>query len=148
VEELEHARFRSAPLALRDLRPAKAIEPSDTGQITKASVDWLRAGRIMTTLLVVASSVLSAAPAWTADDTEQVVLAAHQRRRAATLAGEVAALDSMMTDDLTFMHANAAVETKAELLDALKTGRYKYQSLTGCASMATLGSSPGRVAFW
>ena len=133
MEELEHARFRSAPLALRGLWPAKAIEPSDTGQITKASVDWLRAGRIMTTLLVVASSV---------------VLAAHQRRRAATLAGEVAALDSMMTDDLTFMHANAAVETKAELLDALKTGRYKYQSLTGCASMATLGSSPGRVAFW
>jgi Domain of unknown function (DUF4440) len=36
----------------------------------------------------------------------------------------------MMTDDLTFMHANAAVETKAEFLDALKTGRYKYQSLT------------------
>jgi ketosteroid isomerase-like protein len=36
----------------------------------------------------------------------------------------------MMTDDLTFTHANAVVETKAEFLDALKTGRYQYKSLT------------------
>jgi Domain of unknown function (DUF4440) len=41
------------------------------------------------------------------------------------------ALDSMMISDFTFMHANAAVERKAEFLDALKIGRYKYQSLTG-----------------
>jgi hypothetical protein len=30
----------------------------------------------------------------------------------------------MMNDDLTFMHANAAVERKAEFLDTLKNGRY------------------------
>ena len=113
-----------------DLWPDAPMESSKTGQIRKASVGWLCAGRIVTTLLVIAWSVLSAAPTWAADDTEQVVLTAHERRRAATLAGDVAALDSMMTDDLTFMHANAAVETKAEFLDALKTGRYKYQSLT------------------
>jgi ketosteroid isomerase-like protein len=86
--------------------------------------------QVLTTLLVIAWSVLSAPSAWAAGDTEQVVLAAHEIRRAATLAGDVAALDSMMIDDLTFMHANAAVETKAEFLNALKSGRYKYQSLT------------------
>ena len=61
-----------------------------------------------------------------------------------------AAVGSMMTDDLTFTHANGVVETKAEFLDALKTGRYQYKSLTdeelGCASTATPESSPGRVA--
>jgi ketosteroid isomerase-like protein len=36
----------------------------------------------------------------------------------------------MMTDDLTFTHANGVVETKADFLDALKTGRYQYKSLT------------------
>jgi hypothetical protein len=53
-----------------DLWPYKAIEPSDTGQIRKASVGWLRAGMVLTTLLAIAWSLLSAAPAWAADDTE------------------------------------------------------------------------------
>jgi hypothetical protein len=72
-----------------DLWPDKAMKPSDTGQIRKASLSWLCAGRILTTLLVIGWSVLSAASAWAADDTEQVVLAAHERRRAATLASDV-----------------------------------------------------------
>ena len=96
----------------------------------RAGVGWLRAVRVLTTLLAIAWSVLSAAPAWADDDTEQAVLAAHEKRRAATLAGDAAAVGSMMTDDLTFTHANAVVETKAEFLDALKTGRYQYKSLT------------------
>ena len=133
-----------------DLWPDAPMESSKTGQIRKASVGWLGAGRIVTTLLVIAWSVLSAAPTWAADDTEQVVLTAHERRRAATLAGDVAALDSMMTDDLTFMHANAPLETKAEFLDALKTGRYHTSRSptrnAGCAFTATRGSSPGCVA--
>ena len=116
----------------------------------RAGVGWLRAVRVLTTLLAVAWSVLSAAPAWADDDTEQVVLAAHERRRTATLAGDAAAVGSMMTDDLTFTHANAVVETKAEFLDALKTGRYHTSRSptrnAGCAFTATRGSSPGCVA--
>ena len=89
-----------------------------------------------------------AATASAADATEQAVLAAHEKRRDATLAGDAAAVGSMMTDDLTFTHANAVVETKAEFLDALKTGRSK--SLTdeerGVRVHGDTESSPGRVA--
>ena len=117
-----------AAVASVDVRGGKNMRNTPTSR--RAGVGWLRAVRVLTTLLAIAWSVLSAAPAWAADDTEQVVLAAHERRRTATLAGDAAAVGSMMTDDLTFTHANAVVETKAEFLDALKTGRYQYKSIT------------------
>ena len=82
---------------------------------------WLRALSVLSTLLAIAWSMRWAATASAADATEQAVLAAHEKRRDATLAGDAAAVGSMMTDDLTFTHANAVVETKAEFLDALKT---------------------------
>ena len=112
-----------------------------TTTLRKPGVGWLRALRVLSTLLAIAWSMRWAATASAADATEQAVLAAHEKRRDATLAGDAAAVGSMMTDDLTFTHANAVVETKAEFLDALKTGRYQYKSLTtrnaGCASTAT-----------
>ena len=101
-----------------------------TTTLRKPGVGWLRALRVLSTLLAIAWSMRWAATASAADATEQAVLAAHERRRDATLAGDAAAVGSMMTDDLTFTHANAVVETKAEFLDALKTGRYQYKSLT------------------
>ena len=96
----------------------------------KRGAGGLRAGRVLTTLVAVVCSILWAAAASAADAAEQAVLDAHEKRRDATLAGDAAAVGSMMTDDLTFTHANAVVETKAEFLDALKTGRYQYKSLT------------------
>ena len=111
---------------------------------------WLRALSVLSTLLAIAWSMRWAATASAADATEQAVLAAHEKRRDATLAGDAAAVGSMMTDDLTFTHANAVVETKAEFLDALKTGRYQYKSLTdeerGVRVHGDTESSPGRVA--
>ena len=118
--------------------------------VLAAGDGWLRAARVLTTLLAVSWSVLWAGAASAADATEQAVLAAHEKRRDATLAGDAAAVGSMMTDDLTFTHANAVVETKAEFLDALKTGRYQYKSLTdeerGVRVHGDTESSPGRVA--
>lgn len=61
---------------------------------------------------------------------EQAVLAAHEQRRVATLAADVAALDSMMTADLTFTHPNGVEESKAEFLGTLRTGALRYQSIT------------------
>ena len=102
---------------------------------------WLRALSVLSTLLAIAWSMRWAATASAADATEQAVLAAHEKRRDATLAGDAAAVGSMMTDDLTFTHANAVVETKAEFLDALKirginTSRSPTRN-AGCASTAT-----------
>jgi ketosteroid isomerase-like protein len=65
-----------------------------------------------------------------AGDDTAAVLAAHDERIALTIAGDVAGLGAMMTDDLTYTHSNAAVETKAEFLDGLKTGKYAYREIT------------------
>jgi ketosteroid isomerase-like protein len=79
--------------------------------------------------IVGASLATGASPALSGE-TEQAVLAAQDRRLAATLAADVATLGSMMTDDLTYTHSSAVVETKAQFLDALKTGKYRYKSTT------------------
>jgi ketosteroid isomerase-like protein len=63
------------------------------------------------------------------DDVHQEVLAAHEKRRQATLNGDANTVASMMTDDLTFTHANAVVETKEQFVDALKTQRLQYKTL-------------------
>jgi ketosteroid isomerase-like protein len=82
------------------------------------------------TLLVLAGVVgLGAATAW-AGDAGKAVLAAHDRRIALTVAGDVAGLSAMMTDDLTYTHSSGAEESKAELLAALKSGKYVYREIT------------------
>lgn len=60
---------------------------------------------------------------------QQEVLAAHEKRRAATLNGDANTVASMMTDDLTFTHANAVVETKEQFIDALESERLQYKTL-------------------
>ncbi len=80
--------------------------------------------------IVLISLITLSGDAWAAHKEEKAVLAAHEQRRIATLAGDASALDRMMTDDLTFMHPNAHVETKTEFLDAVRTRRYLYKSLT------------------
>ena len=65
-----------------------------------------------------------------AGDVEAAVLAAHDRRIAATIAGDVAAVAAMMTDDLTYTHSSGVEESKAEFLDGLKNGKYVYREIT------------------
>lgn len=64
------------------------------------------------------------------NDAEQEVLEAHEKRRTATLNGDANTVASMMTDDLTFTHANAVVETKEQFIDALESRRLQYKTLT------------------
>jgi uncharacterized protein (TIGR02246 family) len=65
-----------------------------------------------------------------AGDVEQAVLAAHDKRIVATIAGDVAAVAAMMTDDLTYTHSSGVEESKAEFLDGLKNGKYVYREIT------------------
>ena len=65
-----------------------------------------------------------------AEDAEQAILAAHDKRIALTIAGDLAALSAMMTDDLTYTHSNGVEESKAEFLDGLKKGKYVYREIT------------------
>ena len=112
----------------RDILAGKSKKNTLTAQ--KVGVGWRRAGCMFTALLAIAWSVLSVAPARAANATKRAVLAAHEKRRVATLAGNAAEVGSMMTDDLTFTHANGVVETKAQFLNALKTRRLRYKSIT------------------
>jgi ketosteroid isomerase-like protein len=81
-----------------------------------------------TAALVLAGLAAGAGARATAEDAP--VLDAQDRRLALTVAADIPALSAMMTDDLTYTHANAVVESKAEFLDALRTGRYRYRSTT------------------
>jgi ketosteroid isomerase-like protein len=84
---------------------------------------------LMATLLCLVSLWSCTTNAQT-DDAEQEVLAAHEKRRLATLNGDASTVASMMTDDLTFTHANAVVETKEQFIEALETKRLQYRTLT------------------
>lgn len=61
---------------------------------------------------------------------EQAVQAAHDKRIAATIAGDVAGLAAMMTDDLTYTHSSGVEESKTEFLESLKNGKYVYREIT------------------
>ena len=76
------------------------------------------------------AAALAAAGSARAAGPEDAVLAAQDKRVALTIAGDVAALSAATTDDLTYLHSNANVETKAEFLEGLRSGKYKYKSMT------------------
>lgn len=65
-----------------------------------------------------------------AGEIEQAVLAAQDRRIALTVAGDVAGLAAAMSDDLSYTHSNANVETKAEFLESIRSGKTRYKSVT------------------
>lgn len=57
------------------------------------------------------------------------VVRADETRIYALLAGDVAALDDMLAPDCLYVHSNGTVQTKAELLAALRSGAVKYLSI-------------------
>jgi ketosteroid isomerase-like protein len=80
---------------------------------------------------VVGGSAVAARAGQVAVRTEvDAVTAAHDRRIAATISADLTGLGAMMTDDLTYTHSSGVTETKAEFLDALKTGKYVYREIT------------------
>lgn len=83
-------------------------------------------------LVILGTAVASAWGGATAraGEVEPAVLAAHDKRIAATIAGDVAAVAAMMTDDLTYTHSSGVEESKAEFLDGLKNGKYVYREIT------------------
>ena len=95
---------------------------------------------------IVASLLMFVAAASAGANSEKEVLAAHERRLAATLAGDAGALDSMMTDDLTFMHPDATVETKAQFIEAVRSKRYQYKSLTDESRQVRVHDKTGIVS--
>jgi ketosteroid isomerase-like protein len=76
------------------------------------------------------AAALAAAGTARAAGPEDAVIAAQDKRVALTIAADVAGLGAMMTDDLTYMHSSANLESKAEFLEGLRSGKYKYKAMT------------------
>jgi ketosteroid isomerase-like protein len=79
--------------------------------------------------LLIASLILLL-PARAANRTiEAEVIAAEQSRVTALIQDDFAALDRLLSDDLTYTHSNALVDSKAQYIESLRSGRLKYKAL-------------------
>ena len=77
---------------------------------------------------------LSAAQSSTMGKAEQLVLQAEKDRFAAMVKVDEAALNRLLSDDLTYTHSSALLQTKKEFIDSLKGGEIKYVSVTPAES--------------
>jgi Domain of unknown function (DUF4440) len=57
---------------------------------------------------------------------EKEVLAVETARTAALVHSDVAALDRIMADNITYVHASGKVDTKASFLGAIRSGQLHY----------------------
>ena len=58
------------------------------------------------------------------------VLGVEQARFAAMTRGDVAALDTLLADDLVYTHTTGRLETKEQFLTSLRTGRIVYERIS------------------
>jgi uncharacterized protein (TIGR02246 family) len=86
------------------------------------------------TALAAAFAALGAAPTPAGDAREggprAALLATEDRRFEATIAADVGVLSRLFTDDMSYTHASAVVETRTAFLEALRAGKYRYRSIT------------------
>ena len=59
----------------------------------------------------------------------QAVLAAEDRRYTAMTAADLATLDELCADQLSYAHSNGARDTKAEYLEKVRSGYYVYHRI-------------------
>lgn len=68
-------------------------------------------------------------PTVPAASADQEVLAANERRFAAMIAGDVAALDRLLADDLTYVHSSGVTEDKAQSLATIAAKTLQYNEI-------------------
>jgi ketosteroid isomerase-like protein len=59
---------------------------------------------------------------------EADVLALEAKRVQAMLSADLATLESILAEDLSYSHSSGKVETKAEFIESVRSGRLKYRS--------------------
>ncbi|WP_354246260.1 nuclear transport factor 2 family protein [Arthrobacter sp. UYEF20] len=76
--------------------------------------------------------------------TAAAVRALHEALCEAMVAGDVAALESILTDEFTLTHMTGYVQSKSEWLDAIETRQMQYLRMeTVEATIGTEGTTPG-----
>jgi len=65
-------------------------------------------------------------------DTDLVALIheLEERRYAAMIAGDIAALEALLSDRLAYTHSNAEIDTKQSYLEKVKSGHFDYKEIT------------------
>jgi hypothetical protein len=76
---------------------------------------------------------------------ETAVAAAVDALGKAMLGGDTAALDKLTMNELTYGHATSRIETKAQLMEALATGKAGYTSIEVTNQTITLLGTAGIV---
>jgi ketosteroid isomerase-like protein len=81
------------------------------------------------TYLMLGFALALAAPAQPGtDNAQKQVLAVEQARTTALEHSDVAALERIMADDVTYIHASGKVDTKSSYLAAIRSGQLHYIS--------------------
>ena len=62
-------------------------------------------------------------------DTREMIKALDAERMAAVVSGDVDTLDRILADDLTYVHTSAAIDTKASIMDGIRSGRLSYKKM-------------------
>jgi ketosteroid isomerase-like protein len=78
-------------------------------------------------LLIIALSLLASALA--ADRPTEFFAQLDRDWADATTHGDLAKLDRLLSDDLTYTHSGGTMDTKQQFLDALRSGKRKYESI-------------------
>ena len=84
-------------------------------------------GFVLAAALVGGMAMSSPARAATADDA--AVAARVEKLRTAMLARDGAALEGLMAPDLTYGHSDRRVQNKAEVIDAIATGKSRFDTI-------------------
>ena len=97
-------------------------------------------------LLAALTAVTTASPLAQSSDAERAVLERQQARFAAAMAQDTAALEQMLADELRYCHTTGAVDTKATLLDTVRTGRIRWLDMHPSGMEARVYGDVGIVA--
>lgn len=84
--------------------------------------------KLRSLLFLVALSVPAFAGSAKADD-EKAVLAAEKQYADALVKGDAATLEKLLADDLSYTHSSALMETKADVLKGITSGKTKYKAI-------------------
>lgn len=62
--------------------------------------------------------------------TREALLAVNAARFHAMVRGDLVGLDTLLAPELTYIHSDGALESKAQFIATLRTGRLRYQAIT------------------
>jgi hypothetical protein len=93
-------------------------------------------------LTLVSSGLAAQAPAVLA---QEALLASTSARFTAMVLNDLPSLDTLLAPELTYIHSDGDLESKAQFLTTLKTGRLRYQAIEPTDLKARLYGAVGVV---